>query len=1028
MNAASDVIYVRRGRQFFTRVLAASYCLWTLWALPHTTAADEFPTVVNSQDPKDVPPTALEAAEKIAVPDGFKVTLFAGEPDVRQPIAFEIDDRGRVWVVECYTYAEQGYEYSMSDRVVILDDTDGDGQFDERKIFFDQGQLLTGITFGFGGVWLLNGGRLEFYPDENRDDIPDGPPTVLLDGFDIKHSQHNIVNGLLWGPDGWLYGRQGIMATSRPGRLETPPYDREPFNCGIWRFHPTRHTFEIVCHGTTNPWGMDYNDFGEMFFTNNVIGHLWHVIPGAHYKRMHGEDFNPHLYELIDQHADHYHWDTGQNWTDSRDAVGPHGELGGGHSHCGGMIYLGDNWPKYYRNTIFMCNTHGRRVNHNLLKRKGSGYVGKRSPDFLFANQPWFRGVSLKYGPDGGVYLSDWTDIGECHDNDGVHRTSGRIYKIVYKAPNKVPPGLDIAAAENSALVELQSHRNDWYVRHARRALQERAAAGENMTDVHADLLRLFDRADSLPIKLRAIWALSATGAANPEWLLSLLDDPQEEIRLWAIRLLVDQPDTVTAGTIDRLSQMATLDNSALVRLGIASAMQKIPLDRRWAIANALCEKSEDANDHNLPLMIWYGIEPAVAADPGRATALAQSTKMPLIREYVSRRIGSELRKAPDAVAGLITLLSEVGSPDEQRQILRGITAALRGWSKADPPQAWSNIQEQLSQSPDGQVRELTRELAVVFGDGRALDELREIAADRKRPATTRQDALRVLIDNQPDGLVPLLRDLVKDRSMNTLAVEGLASYNDSKTPELLISQYTRMRDPGRQAAIATLVSRAPYAVELLAAIGANKINRSEISAFHVRQMLNLNDNDVTEALKTHWGVTRPTPADKARIAERIRELLTQQSSHSADLSAGRLVFNKVCSNCHRLYGVGTTIGPDLTGSNRDNLDYLLGNIVDPSATVANEFRMSVIALTNGRVINGVVVRETNETIEVQTEKERLVIDRNDIDDRNISENSLMPDGILDKLSKNEIRNLFAYLAGRRQVPLPETVQESTQD
>ncbi|HEX6986731.1 MAG TPA: PVC-type heme-binding CxxCH protein, partial [Planctomycetaceae bacterium] len=390
-------------------------------------AAEDFPEIVNSQRPGEEPPSPAEAAAAFTAPPDFKVTLFAGEPDVRQPIAIDFDDRGRLLVAECYTFAGHGFDGDHRDRVVIFRDADGDGRHDERKVFWDGGWMLSSVAWGFDGLWVLHDGTLSHIPDRNRDDVPDGEPTVHLDGFTLE-AEHNVVNGLLWGPDGWLYGRHGILATSHVGPPGATDDERTPLNCGIWRYHPTRKVFEVVARGTTNPWGMDYDENGQFFFTNNVIGHAWHLIPGAHYKRMYGEDFNPHLYELIDQHADHYHWDTTGDWTDSREGAGGADALGGGHSHCGGMIYLGDNWPAEYRGGLFMCNTHGRRVNHDVPVRHGSGYVLEHGRDLLFANQPWFRGVSLAYGPDGGVYLTDWSDLGECHDHDGVHRTSGRIY------------------------------------------------------------------------------------------------------------------------------------------------------------------------------------------------------------------------------------------------------------------------------------------------------------------------------------------------------------------------------------------------------------------------------------------------------------------------------------------------------------------------------------------------------------------------------------------------------------------------
>ena len=325
-------------------VLASVFVL--LLSIPTADAQefDTFPKIRNTQAEGEHPPSPREMLDLFELPEGFKVTLFAGEPDVQQPIAFDFDDFGRIWVAENYTYSARAkIDQVMRDRVIILHDKDGDGEHDERKVFWDKGRMLTGLTWGYGGLWILNDGTLSFIPDENGDDVPDSEPVPMLNGW-TKGAGHNVVNGLLWGPDGWLYGRHGITDTSYPGTIDTPKEERQPMNCGIWRFHPVKHTFEIVCHGTTNPWGLDYNEVGDMFMSNNVIGHLWHVIPGAHYQRMFGQDFNPHCYELMGPISDHYHWDDTGKWHESRD--GKANDLGGGHSHCGLMLYYGQNFPK----------------------------------------------------------------------------------------------------------------------------------------------------------------------------------------------------------------------------------------------------------------------------------------------------------------------------------------------------------------------------------------------------------------------------------------------------------------------------------------------------------------------------------------------------------------------------------------------------------------------------------------------------------------------------------------------------------
>jgi len=390
-------------------------------------------------EPGPLPPS--ESARRMTVPDGFHLSLFAGEPDVVQPIAMTTDERGRLWVVECLSYPNwQTNGGPGHDRVIILEDRDGDGQFDTRRVFFDQGRNLSGIAIGLGGVWLCSAPQIIFIPDRNHDDAPDGPPEVMLDGWSLE-AKHNIVNDLTWGPDGWLYGCHGILSDSKVGRPGAPDNERVTINCGVWRFHPTRHRFEVVAHGTTNPWGIAFDDYGQMFIANCVIKHLFHIIPGARYERMYGRDMDPYAFRLIESCADHIHW-AGGFWKTEGAEHSQNDAAGGGHAHCGAMVYLGDNWPDRYRNTFFTLNVHGHRINNELLERRGSGYLARHRPDLLKANDPWFRGVSLLCGPDGGVFMSDWCDAGECHDYIDIHRENGRIYKVTYGTPRSSPVNL----------------------------------------------------------------------------------------------------------------------------------------------------------------------------------------------------------------------------------------------------------------------------------------------------------------------------------------------------------------------------------------------------------------------------------------------------------------------------------------------------------------------------------------------------------------------------------------------------------
>ena len=227
-----------------------------------------------------------------------------------------LDDRGRLWVAECYSYPK--WNPGVHDRILIFEDTKGTGHFDKRTVFSEDIAHLSGIMPGFGGLWVCSSPNLLFIPYKDGDDKPSGPPEVVLDGWSVTGG-HNMLNGLVWGPDGWLWGMNGITSPSKVGKPGTPDKDRTQMNCGVWRYHPTRKVFEVVCNGTTNPFGLDFDDWGQPFITNCVIGHLFHVIPGAHYKRMFGQDFDTHLYDLIDPSSDHLHWGGG-DWT-SRAAV-----------------------------------------------------------------------------------------------------------------------------------------------------------------------------------------------------------------------------------------------------------------------------------------------------------------------------------------------------------------------------------------------------------------------------------------------------------------------------------------------------------------------------------------------------------------------------------------------------------------------------------------------------------------------------------------------------------------------------------
>jgi putative membrane-bound dehydrogenase-like protein len=969
---------------------------------------------VRAGEPANQPRPLVESAQKMTLPPGFRATLFAGEPDVHQPIAFTIDPKGRLWVVECYSYPIWLGGPRGQDRVLILEDTDDDGRADRRTVFYEGGTSLTGIALGFGGVWLCATPNLLFIPDADGDDRPDGPPVVKLDGWDEK-AQHNMFNALTWAPDGWLWGCNGIMSNSRVGKPGTPDDQRTPMNCGVWRYHPTREVFEVVAHGTTNPWGLDFDESGEAFITNCVIPHLFHVVPGARFQRMYGQDFNPHAYELMPTCADHVHWDTIEQWSDiRRRGVTPTTDrAGGGHAHVGAMIYLGDNWPDSMRNSLFTCNVHGHRINHDRLARNGSSYLARHEPDFLLANDAWFRGLELKYGPDGAVYLTDWSDTGECHENDAdnAHRENGRIYKITYGDVKPVHP--DLARLEDRELVRLLGHKNEWYGRTARRILQERVAAGRELSATAiAELGRVLTAHPDARRRLRALWTLNAVGGITTERLVALLGDDHEDIRSWAIRLLVDD-EPPPADALDRFAEMAAGDPSPKVLLALASASRRLRVEQRWPVAEPVLARAETIDDTPLALLTWYSIEPLAAADPRKAADAATRAASPRLRRFLARRAVSA-----DTTAGLAALVPKVqaASNAARGDLLGGIHDALRGRKNVPAPEGWAGLFETLRQSGDAAVRQQAALLGLVFGDVKAIEALSATAAAPDAGRDMRRRAIEALAERRVPELPALLTRLLDDPDVRGAAIRALGAFDDPATPRQLLGRYGTFDEAEREDAIVALASRPSYALALLEAVEAGKVPRRDVSATVARQILAFHDAELNRRLEAAWGTLRATSADKAALMSKYKDLLAPGNGRGPDAARGRIVFNKTCLQCHKLFGEGGDVGPELTGSDRASVDYILENVLDPGASVGRDYQMVIAATADGRLLTGIIREQNDASITLQTANERLILPREDIEELRVTSTSMMPEGLLDKLTPEEIRDLFAYLAAPGQI------------
>jgi putative membrane-bound dehydrogenase-like protein len=969
-----------------------------------------------------------DAAKSMTVPDGFKVTLFAGEPDVVQPIAQAIDDRGRLWVAEAYSYPHRVPEAEARDRILIFEDEDGDGRFDRRKVFIDKLNLVSGLEVGFGGVWVGMAPFFIFIPDRDGDDVPDGKPEILLDGWGSEDT-HETLNTFTWGPDGWLYGCHGVFTHSRVGKPGTPNEKRTPLNAALWRYHPTKHQFEVFAHGTSNPWGIDFNDQGQAFLTACVIPHLYHIIQGGRYQRQAGQHFNPYTYSDIQTIALHRHW-VGEN---------PHGgnnrsdAAGGGHAHAGAMIYLGGSWPAEYRNQLFMNNIHGARLNEDRLSPKGSGYVGDRAPDFLLANDSWSQILNLQYGPDGQMFMIDWYDANQCHHfNDAGHdRTNGRIFKVSYQNAKAVK--VDLQAKSDDELIALLSNENDWYVRHARRILQERGAnpslrknlsesASQREKDVWWLILHqialttmAFEHTDSTR-RLRGLWALHAVGGLNEERIARGLANDDPYVRAWTIQLALEDRRPSPA-TLAKLAKLAESDRSPVVRLYLASAADRLSFDQRTAIVRQLVAHSEDSDDHNLPLMYWYAAEPLVEWKPAEAAAVLDRARVPLVRQYLARRLAQFA--SPEALAVLVNRLRQEKLAG-QKELLQQITIGVQGKRQLPMPEGWSEVYERMLKSSDAEVTSLATAIALTFGDKRAFGRLEQTLTDAKSRTEVRQEALSALVKERDPNLPPMLHRLLNDAAMRRPALRALAAYSDSRTPEIVLKAYAGLTPDEKRDALATLVSRAEYADALLRAIGDDRVARTDLSGELVRQIRNLKNKELDKQIKKVWGSVNDTPQERQKLIEHYKALAAKPGP-TADVMLGRALYAKTCQQCHTLFGVGGKVGPDITGSNRANLDYIVSNLVDPSALIGKDYQATVIQTTDGRTLTGIVRNETQDSLQLALANETVTVLKSDIDARELSPKSMMPDDQLKPMSDHEFRSLVAYLASPAQTPMLAT-------
>jgi len=986
------------------------------------------------------------APGKMTVPPGFEVLLVAAEPLVRQPVAIEFDDAGRLWTIQYMQYPNPAGlkrakvdRYSRttydrvpeppprgprgSDSITILEDTDGDGRADRSKDFVSGLNLASGLAFGHGGVFVLQVPYLLFYADQNHDDVPDGDPEVLLTGFGMEDA-HSVANSLTWGPDGWLYGCQGSTVTSNIRGVE--------FQQGVWRYHPLSRRFELFCEGGGNSWGLDFDAAGNLFYSTNYGGYaMLHGVQGGYYWKQfgkHGALHNPHAYGYFD-HVSHQ-------------------DLRGGHVTVGGMIYQSDLFPTEFRGKYLAADLLGHAVYWHELTPKGSTFTARQAGDLLLANDTWFAPSDLTIGPEGAVYVCDWHDARTAHPDPDAEwdRTNGRIYCVRPGKwiPRKTPRLSDMSSDQ---LVDLLGESNNWLVRRARRLLADRRDGS-----VRGKLFTMLNNPDD-PRALEALWTLQVCGGLTESDLLRLLDHPRDDVRRWTVRLAGDE-EQVSPQVAARLAKLAAADPSVLVRSQLASTAKRLPAEQALPIVAALVTHDEDVRDPYVPLLVWWAVEKhSVSA---RDAVLAIFTRpaiwrRPLVHDVILPRLVRRYAAegSAEGFAACAALMAAV-PPADRRAMLAALDEGLRDRGASTGGSSGTLFANLAAAESAPAVRPAPRttidalpaalaqtiastwladrddpallRLAIRLGVAGAEQHAVQSATDSKLPEAKRLAALERLSEvGRSTSAAPLtaLVHPAQAPAIRSAALVALAALDDAATADTLLAAYPTLDEPTRRKVCDTLLARRSWAEKLLSAVDLGEVARDDVSLDQLRLVALHREASLDALVKKHWGAIQGGNPEE-RLAE-MRRINNDLRAASGDAAAGKMLYSKHCAVCHRLFGEGNQVGPELTHANRKKTDELLATIVSPSAVVRKEFMSFIVQTTEGRVLTGLLVEQSpGEVTLLDAKNERTKVPRDKIERLDESPTSLMPENLLTSLQPQELRDLFAYLQSDPPAPPAE--------
>jgi putative membrane-bound dehydrogenase-like protein len=935
-----------------------------------------------------------EAIQRMKVPEGFRVELVASEPDLVNPVAMTFDELGRIWVTESLEYPRREPGPGR-DRVKILEDTDGDGRADRFTVFADGLNIPSGIAVGHGGVWVANAPDILFLKDTDGDGKAD-TREVVVTGFG-RADTHELPNSLTWGPDGWLYGWNGVFNPSRV-RHRGKTFS---FTCAVFRIHPRTREFEIYCEGTSNPWGIAFDAEGGLFASACVIDHLWHLVETGYYHRQ-GGPYPPYTWK-IDSIVDHKHQKA---------------------AYCGIHYFDSDAYPERYREKLYMGNIHGNCINSDVLERHGSTYRAREQADFLTADDAWFMPVAEKTGPDGCLYVLDWYDRYHCYqdanrDPKGIDRLKGRLYRVRYRdTPRRF--GFDLSHESDEALVQRLGSANIYDREIAQRLLVERKG-GRVLRGLESLVL---DAKASRKARMHALWVLVGLGELDRDFHLAVLDDTDPSVRAWGVRAAGNM-HSVHRSILERVAMLASFD-SPDVLLQVAIAVGKLEGIAFEPIVLSILSRCGD--DALIPHIVWQNLHPRLGRDPSEFIHLATHPHRrwtPGLVELIPRVLDRLLDLEPLPADGFAKLLSRlVDGPDANIEVARRALAdvASETMSGELPRQKVELLREHLApmlakvmSDPSGPLALDAALLAATWRDPAGLVLARKVFVSKQEQEPRRLEALGALIAARDAHALEAAESVLGDRSASTAEFRGrvlsaLGRFDELGVAKVILVAYPRMEPELQPKAVELLTERPAWAKALLREIATKVIPADALNLNQLRDLQATKDSELLKMVRAQWGVIRQgrDPGREAVIA-RMREIVRRTPG---DPIAGKGAFGKVCAQCHKFFGEGQEVGPDLTANGRGSFEQLLSNVFDPNLVIGPAYQATTVATTEGRVLTGLIAEESPVRLVLKVQGGKLEsIPRSEIGEQRTATVSLMPEDLEKQLTPREWADLFAFLA-----------------